>query len=202
MKFFDNSYFSISDILMTEERIQSEIQQPMPNLGFLCASSKTNDLEKNTKLDIPLWLAESLYKQGLKKRIMLVTCENPKIFKDSYREILHADACAVELNKWNPYYYELGLQLPMMSNSESQRLSEFLLEVFQERFRIIMDWQQDPFSTPAQRSQLTSLEKKLLLEGNNGRKQLLNWLNKGVKQIKTSEVLNNIRKRKRLDVFE
>lgn len=201
MKFFDNSYFSISDILMTEERIQSEIHQPLPKLGFLCAASKTNDLERNTKLDIPLWLAESLFKQNFKQRSLIISSDIPKIFKDSYREILNADACAVELNKWNPYYFELGSRLPMLSSSESQDLSLFLSKVFQERFRTLIDWEQDPYSTSSQRSQLTSLEKRLLSQGNEGRKQLLNWLTKGAKQIKTSNVLDNIRKRKRLDAF-
>ncbi|XP_001601773.1 DNA replication complex GINS protein PSF3 [Nasonia vitripennis] len=190
-----NSYFSITDILVTEERIHSEIKKLLPNLGFLCPSSDRQDLEPGTRIDLPLWLADALSKS----RQPIVTCETPKIFKDSYKEILHADACAVELSKWCQHYYELGLHLPQMSVEDSSKLAEFLLEVFKSRFVVIIDWEHN-VSTPALKGQISVLEKKLYLQGDIGRQQLLNWLNKGVKHIKTSTVLNNIRKRKRMDV--
>jgi GINS complex subunit 3 len=191
-----DSYFSISDILVTEERIQSEFEQLLPNLGYLCISSKKDDITPKTKLDLPLWLADALCRRGES----IINCEIPKIFKDSYKEILQADACSVELSKWNQYFYELGLRLPRTSIDDSQKLAEFLLEVFKSRFRIIMDSEQNLSSAPSLRGHLSVLEKKLLVQGNNGKVQLLNWLNKGVKHIKTSNVIDNIRKRKRLVV--
>lgn len=195
MSLFDlNSYFSITDILVTEERIHTEVQKQLPNLGFLYPSSDKQDLEPGTRLDLPLWLADALSKS----RQPVVSCESPKIFKDSYREILHADACAVELNKWCQHYYELGLRLPQSSIEDSSKLAEFLLEVFKSRFIVIIDWEQNT-STPSLKGQLSVLEKKLFTQQNSDRQQLLNWLNKGVKHIKTSTVLSNIRKRKRME---
>ena len=191
-----DSYFSITDILVSEERIQCEIQQILPNLGFLSPAAKDGDLKPGQKLDLPLWLASALST----KREVFVACETPKIYRDSYREILQADACAVELNKLNHHYYELGLQLPQLSEDERRKLPEFLLDVFKSRFRIIMDSEQNPFSVVTMRGQLSVLERKLLGQGTIGRQQLLNWLNKGVKNIKTSNVLSNIRKRKRMEI--
>lgn len=182
--------------MVTEERIQSEIQQLLPNLGFLSTASKENDLKPRTKLEIPLWLADSMSRN----RVPIITCEIPKIYKDSYKDILHAEACAVGLSKWNQYFYELGLKLPQTNSEEVQKIPEFLLEVFKSRFRLIMDWEQNPFCTPAQRGQLPMLEKALLTQGNHARVQLLNWLNRGVKSIETSDVLHNIRKRKRMNI--
>ncbi|XP_011495685.1 PREDICTED: DNA replication complex GINS protein PSF3 isoform X2 [Ceratosolen solmsi marchali] len=183
-------------ISITEERIQAEFEQSLPNLGYLCASSKKDDIAPKTKLDIPLWLADALCRRGES----IINWEIPKIFKDSYKEILEADACSVELCKWNQYFYELGLRLPRTTTDDNHKLAEFLLEVFKSRFRIIMDSEQNPFSTPLLRGQLSTLEKKLLVQGNSGKLQLLTWLNKGVKHIETSDVIDNIRKRKRLVV--
>ena len=189
-----NKYFSISDILMSEERVSSEVQVLLPNLGFLSTSTQKEHLEPGSKLEIPIWLAASLSAN----RTPIISCELPKIYKESYREILEADSCTVELNKWNQYYYEFGLQLPSVVREDTQALPEFLLEVFKSRFRLIMDCEQSTFCGPMLSTQLTILEKKLLQQGNHGKMQLLNWLTKGFKQIKTSDVVKNIRKRKRM----
>lgn len=34
--------------------------------------------------------------------------ELPKIYKESYREILSADSCTVDMHKLGHYFYELG----------------------------------------------------------------------------------------------
>lgn len=73
-------------------------------LGFLDPSAADNDLKAGTNVEIPLWLAESLYS----RRPPLVSVELPKIYKDSYREILNADACTVDMHKLNQHFYELG----------------------------------------------------------------------------------------------
>ncbi|KAL7297982.1 hypothetical protein TKK_0008993 [Trichogramma kaykai] len=191
-----NQYFSIKDILVTEERVSSEVRQPMPNLGFLCSSSKKEHLDPGSKLDIPVWLASSLSS----KHKSIVSCELPRFYKDSYKEILHADACAVELNKWNQYFYELGLILPPIVKDDNQQIPELLLEVFKSRFRLIMDCEQSVFGAHSIQVQLTALEKQLLKQGNQGKMLLINWLNKGVKHIQTSDVVDNLRKRKRMEV--
>lgn len=72
--------------------------------GFLDPSAAEDDLKAGTNVEIPLWLAESLYS----RRPPLVTVDLPKIYKDSYREILNADACTVDMHKLSQYFYEFG----------------------------------------------------------------------------------------------
>lgn len=73
-------------------------------LGFLDPSAAEDDLKADTNTEIPIWLAESLYT----RTPPLVNVELPKTYKESYREILNADACTVDLHKLGQYFYELG----------------------------------------------------------------------------------------------
>ncbi|XP_014205095.1 DNA replication complex GINS protein PSF3 [Copidosoma floridanum] len=191
-----SDYFSLTDILVTEERMSVELQQSFPKLGFLSHSAKDVDLNVGAKLELPLWLASAL----CTRHAQLVSCEMPKVYRESYREILQADACAVELAKWGQHYYELGLQLGRVQlmnvgAEEARRIAEFLLQVFRSRFRVIMDSEQCVFGTSALSSHSPPvLEKKLIEQGSFGKQQLLNWMIRGVRHIKTSTVLNNIKK--------
>lgn len=72
--------------------------------GFLDPSASEDDLKAGTNVEIPLWLAESLHS----RRPPLVAVDLPKIYKDSYREILNADACTVDMHKLSQYFYEFG----------------------------------------------------------------------------------------------
>ncbi|KAJ8673458.1 hypothetical protein QAD02_004720 [Eretmocerus hayati] len=195
------AYFSITDILVTEERISCELRERLPSLGFLSASSKGPDLDPGAKLELPLWLAEALHRGS--QQGQLIACETPKTYRDNYREILHADAPAVELSKWGLHYYELGLRIPKLLGIEARQLPEFLLDSFRVRFRIIVDII-DPMnphrSTMLTKAQLASLERKLLATAMKEFKCLSDWLNRGVKRLQSSNVIENIRKRKRMDV--
>ncbi|XP_012532485.1 DNA replication complex GINS protein PSF3 isoform X2 [Monomorium pharaonis] len=152
-------YFSLTDILCTEERISCRIEVTLSRLGFLDLSSESKDLKPGTKLELPLWLAQPLNKA----RESYVNIDIPKTYKDGYREILLADACTVELNKWNPYYYELGMYLRKFNNSDSEMLTDSLLLTFRSRFRLVMDWAQNPISDPRLNSLLPRLERDLFL---------------------------------------
>ena len=47
----------------------------------------------------------------------------------SHREILKADACAVHLYKFNLFYYEFGMRLAELDNSESAAITVILKDV-------------------------------------------------------------------------
>ena len=66
-----SQYFSLDDILASQERIPLTIKQDLPQLGFLDSQSHhQNDptiLSNGTKLELPLWMAKSLKAQGRAK---------------------------------------------------------------------------------------------------------------------------------------
>ncbi|KAG7163514.1 DNA replication complex GINS protein PSF3-like [Homarus americanus] len=74
------SYFSINDILATNERVPCKFERTAYGIGFLDPSSGNKDLESGTKLELPCWLARALY-----SRRRIVSCHLPKIFKEKYR---------------------------------------------------------------------------------------------------------------------
>lgn len=67
-------------------------------------SATESDLKAGTNIEIPLWLAESLFT----RRPPLLSVDLPKIYKETYREILNADACTVDMHKLGQHFYELG----------------------------------------------------------------------------------------------
>lgn len=186
-------YFSLTDILCTEERISCKVEVTLPRLGFIDLSSESEDLNLGTKLELPLWLAQPLNKT----RTPYVSVDTPKTYKEGYREILLADACTVELNKWNPYYYELGMYLRRFNNNDSEMITDSLLLTFRTRFRQVMDWVQSP--DPLLNSLLPRLERDLFLTGRKAELQLNEWLRKGSSVIETSQSAVNLMKRKRTD---
>lgn len=60
-----------------------------------------------TSLELPTWLVQEM-SSG---RQPVVSPDLPKVYRQSYREILKADACAIDLHKFNLYFYELGSHL-------------------------------------------------------------------------------------------
>lgn len=55
MKTYYPNYFSIEDILVTQEKIPCEAEQTVAALGFLDPSSDTQDLKAGQEVELPLW---------------------------------------------------------------------------------------------------------------------------------------------------
>ena len=62
-----------------------------------------------------------------------------------------------------------------------------------------MDLAQNPVAKSSHESRLPVLERELYLAGKKAKIQLNNWLEKGVDKIETSEIVANMKKRKRTD---
>ncbi|CAK9806409.1 DNA replication complex GINS protein PSF3 [Anthophora plagiata] len=187
------NYFSVSDILCTEERLSCKIEVELLGLGFLDSSSQTENIKVGSKIEFPLWLAESL--KSLQNSV--VSIDIPKIYTEGYREILEADADAITLSKWNPFFYELGMLVRNFSDRNSEEITKCLLQTFKSRFRLVMDWAQNPISDPTLGNQLPRLERDLFLNGRKAQVRLLEWLKMGTNSILPSEIAANLKKRKR-----
>ena len=75
-----------------------------------------------------------------------------------------------------------------------------VFQTFKTRFRLVMDWAQNPVSDPTLGSQLPLMERQLFLTGRKARAQLIEWLKQGGGNIETSEVVSSLmKKRKRIE---
>lgn len=86
-------------------------------------ASVDKDLKAGTHLELPLWLVQEM----ASGRQPIVAPELPKIYKQAYREILKADACAADLHKFNLYFYELGSHIKHFDKKDD--VHEILLHV-------------------------------------------------------------------------
>ena len=131
-----DNYFSLEDIVASQERVPITIQQDLPQLGFLDPSSihqaDPTNLTAGSKLELPLWMAKAL--RG-RRRIQV---ELPKTWSSSQRQIMNADPTVVDLHKFGPHYYEFGRYLMKTSSTDGSStivlLGQFALLV---SFRLI-----------------------------------------------------------------
>ena len=145
-------YFSIDDILSTQERIRCQLLVDIPKLGFLESSSATgtlNDEKKdyadehnfssltaNTKLELPYWMIYSIC--NCKTRFASLP-ELPLIYSRIQRQIFAADASVVDLAKQASHFYRQGRHLLELNFDEKRQVAMTLLQTYQQRFRSIMD---------------------------------------------------------------
>jgi len=54
------NYFSLEDILASEERIPVEVKEDLADLGFLDPGADLKELKRGTKLELPQWMVEGL----------------------------------------------------------------------------------------------------------------------------------------------
>ncbi|CAC5390353.1 GINS3 [Mytilus coruscus] len=175
-----DDYFSISDILTTQERLPCKVELPIYRLGYLDTSSTSDDLQPGTKLDLSFWMARAL----CSRKRHIVSVEMPRPYREGYREILTADANVVDLHKLGPYYYSYGVTVT---------------ECFQTRIRKIMDSSQNAYNedTTKLTEKLDETEKCLFKAGQIGLNDFQRWETRQTEKLTTSEMVRSHRKRKR-----
>ena len=118
------SYFSVDDLLASQEKLPCTVLQPLVRLGYLDPTTDDEDIVEGTKLEFPFWLASALSGQKA-----IVDVDVPKGYREAQREILKADANVVNLQKLGPYYYAFGSKLVQLGHRERVDISKTLLEV-------------------------------------------------------------------------
>ena len=138
-----SQYFSLDDILASQERMPLTIKQDLPQLGFLDSQSHyQNDptiLTNGTKLELPLWMAKSLKAQGRAK------LDLPQTWGINQRNIITADANVLDLHKYGPFFYQSGCHIVKLVSKghnldeEAETIATILVDTLTKRFRRIMD---------------------------------------------------------------
>ncbi|GLH11187.1 hypothetical protein R5R35_010983 [Gryllus longicercus] len=187
------NYFSLEDILATQERVLCKVEKSVHGLGCLDQSTENEDLVVGTTLQLPFWLAFPLSQT----RVRVVSVELPKIYKEAFREVLTADASIVDLSKLGRYFYEFGSHLTKLNHRDSSAINTMLMNAFKDRLRVLIDWAQNLCTDISKVQRLDTLEKELYLEGFKARKELIAWLSEGSSKMCASEMVVNHKKRKR-----
>ena len=132
-----DNYFDIDDIIAGDLKVPCKFELPVYRLGFLNKGSDKEHIEVGVSMELPVWLAVVLNS----RRRHIISVELPKIYKESYREIVKADANVVDLYKLGPYYYAAGIKLLQLDHPETEQLSTSLLEVrVVNKITIVTSW--------------------------------------------------------------
>ncbi|KAJ8984313.1 hypothetical protein NQ317_012284 [Molorchus minor] len=185
------NYYAIDDILATQERTPCKFLVNVPKLGVLNPSTTEKDLAIGTSLELPIWLVLEM-STG---RQPIVSPELPKIYRDSYCEILQADACAVDLHKFNLYFYELGSYAKRFDRKGA--VHETLLHTFRIRFRQLMDLADNSISDPSVQQRLDVLERRLFSDSYKARAKMNSWLVETGATMEAANMVVNHKKRKK-----
>lgn len=185
------NYYSINDVMVTQERIPCRTLHNLFQMGFLDSSEKSDHLEPNQQLELPLWYL--LQQDERNPNFELVV---PDIFTTAYKEIYKADASYVELGKLNKFYYELGMHLCKFETGDD--LAEMLFDTAQERIKGIKDMCNNVTSENLMdNKKLEHMERILFEAGSKSHRMFADWLQEKSVNIKSTELVTNHRKRKR-----
>jgi len=193
---YNPNYFSLEDILVTQERVSVTVQGDLQKLGFLDPSSEDEVLRGNTKLDVPLWVVDGM--NAGRKTYM--SAQVPKTLKETQREILLADPNIVNLHRIGPHYFEFGRHVMKHCPQEGEIIGESIKNAFKSRFLNIVDAAQNcrDEETLTEMSKMDDLERSLFKKGYGKRKEMDCWKRREVYKIKTASMVINHKKRKAL----
>ncbi|RZC35156.1 DNA replication complex GINS protein PSF3 [Asbolus verrucosus] len=186
-------YYSIDDILATQERIPCKFLQDVPKLGKLNPATEETDLKSGTNLELPIWLALDISTS----RQPIISPDLPKVYKEAYREILKADPCAVDLHKFGLHFYELGSYVKKFDPRGD--VADILIHTFTLRFRQIMDLTDNIISDPTVVQKLDMLERNIFKSAHDSKVKLISWLMVSEVPLEAASMVINHKKRKRVD---
>ncbi|KAA0202096.1 hypothetical protein HAZT_HAZT003098 [Hyalella azteca] len=76
------NYFSVEDILASQDRVPCKFEVTVKGLGYLDASSGNEDILPGSKIELPCWMARPLCSS---KRLPIVSAQLPVNYRERYR---------------------------------------------------------------------------------------------------------------------
>jgi hypothetical protein len=179
-------YWDIDDILADEEPIMVQVTKTIKGAGFLNPESEELDLNEHTRFTIPLWLAENMATRELAK------IEVPKIFGESYLNILEADPRIISLKDRSNYFFEVATKLNDFI--QDGKFIAPLQKVFVARFVHLYN-EITHNSDPKIIKKLTELERDIYEKGMKTTREFFDWRERKFDIIRSAQhVMNNAKR--------
>ena len=103
-----------------------------PGLGKRSQFSHHNDLNKGSKIEVPIWLGLDL------ETFKIIKLNTPKWYNEGFKKIVMADPEVTNLREKSVYYYEVGMLLAQRQASITADFM-FIGQVFFERMKIFIN---------------------------------------------------------------
>mmetsp|Transcript_24296 Transcript_24296/g.36445 ORF Transcript_24296/g.36445 Transcript_24296/m.36445 type:complete len:183 (-) Transcript_24296:38-586(-) len=163
------SYYDIDDALVEEEPVVSLFHIDALDLGYLDPNSAEEDLKKGTRVQIPLWLANTLAKR------QMATIQTPDFMNKKFEQDFLADPVAMDLKKKAPMLYAIGQRVSELFGDAE--MSNMLLKGLAARYREIIGrssvWRSHTYGPFV--SKLANLEETLLNCKQEAERALYKW---------------------------
>jgi len=166
----------------------------------LVEGSQDVDVDVNTKIDLPYWLAERLASK------QYVTFETPNFYLVKHRNGILADPSNADLRQCCTVFYQLGMRVAPWLGATSQERSELeidLVKVLTQRFHSILDHSQNSHNEDNTKftNILDATELDLYWEGYAAAGDYVKWKHSRTQKLEHSwliELHERRRKRRRL----
>ncbi|GAA5940283.1 DNA replication protein PSF3 [Sporobolomyces koalae] len=170
------AFYDVQEFLADSQRMPSKILFDIPNCGHL-EGSADKDLQTNTNLELPFWLAHKLHDEDM------IALTLPRPYNNTVRNALAASPESVHLRNLGGgggSFYAGGTRL--LKQIEDEALAKTLEDAFKARLVQIMDQSQHSLADHGgegaayEFSQgLDAWEKELFHVGEASAKQMKNW---------------------------
>lgn len=166
------NYWDIDEIISEEQLLSCHTRVEIADCGFLDPEEQELDLPENAKVDLPLWLAQVLYRREIVKLHM------PAMFKGMIKEDLEKDAAVCNLRRRSPFYLQTGMKLGYLLDDKEQvallmtAMGTRWREIVRVLGKALLEVQDPP---PALVQRLTFLEEKMLFGGREANTMFQRW---------------------------
>lgn len=191
---FNSNYYSIADIVVTQEKIPCTAETLVHGLGTVDTSFDRADIAAGETIELPLWYA--VHSNTSRSRI--VKFQIPDIYKKKLKEICEADALAVDLGRMNKYYYSLGQYVTRFDRTNG--IAAMLYDMCRSRCRSMIDLCKDPLKGLKNSKKFDFFEMELYSIGCEMNDKFNRWLCGSEAILQMPTMVTNHQKRRRAQI--
>ncbi|ODQ65157.1 DNA replication complex GINS protein-like protein psf3 [Nadsonia fulvescens var. elongata DSM 6958] len=173
-----NNYYDIDDILADGQKVPCNFEITVPGLGYL-QGHMDGDMKENTKLELPLWMAELLAVSGVTPDSpnSFISLLSPPPFGSKVLNALKSDPLNVDLKQQCSVYYLLAER--WLSIFGDVELATILMETLKKRASLTYDYAHNSRGAQYESdfaAKLDEFERKMFKTAHDSAKDLRKWL--------------------------
>lgn len=170
----------INELITETQKVPCVCENDLPGVGFLSGDPTRKDLAKNTRIELPLWIAEWLTISGTSSAgtQQFINIQDPQIFSTKVMNALKTDPASVDIRALSPVWFSLANKWIDLYNEDD--FADVVHYAFQERASVLSDISQSSSRSVQQHhdfvEKLDSTEAELLKLAQMSNRDMRQWL--------------------------
>eukprot|EP00939_MAST-03C_sp_MAST-3C-sp1_P003198 g3198.t1 len=187
-----DSYYDLDAILGEEQRVPTTFKVSAAQLGHFMPGNEVQqieDLPKDTRLELPLWLSKILLERNM------VALDMPPFYGSRNRSRLKADEWSINIRDKSPYYFRVGRTLSKIKNDVE--LLDLMQKICASRHKEILDRSQNSLNEDMTnfKRNLSDMEMNSFKAGYDAANDFFRWKNGESGILRASSLLRSRRPR-------